>query len=135
MIPAHAQQLHLTYLRVAILTFYGHSIRARLTNNYIHVIVSSVDLFDLSLPTDQVNRLAYQDIRYTINIYFDTAGLYTIRVVLSTPTNDLWNFTLADGRGIRKALEYMAPFLEDKSTWPLAPDIQACTYITPTVCF
>jgi hypothetical protein len=36
---------------------------------------------------------------------------------------DLWNFELPDGRGMRKALAYMAPFIRDKSKWPLKPDV------------
>jgi hypothetical protein len=31
---------------------------------------------------------------------------------------DLWNFQTADGRGIRKALEYLAPFALDGKKWP-----------------
>jgi hypothetical protein len=45
--------------------------------------------------------------------------------VLSTPRDDLWKFELPDGRGIRKAFEYLYPYLNDKSKWPLPPDVQA----------
>jgi uncharacterized protein len=44
--------------------------------------------------------------------------------LLSTETDNLWTFTLADGRGIRKAAEYLYPFLQDKSKWPLKPDVE-----------
>ena len=37
----------------------------------------------------------------------------------------MWTFALADGRGIRKAVAYLYPFLADKSKWPLKPDVQA----------
>jgi hypothetical protein len=43
--------------------------------------------------------------------------------ILSTPTIDLWNFTTPDGRGMRKALEFMYPYIKDKSTWPKPPDV------------
>jgi hypothetical protein len=43
--------------------------------------------------------------------------------ILSTPTIDLWNFTTPDGRGMRKALEFMYPYTKDKSTWPRPPDV------------
>jgi hypothetical protein len=43
--------------------------------------------------------------------------------VLSTPTTDLWTYTTADGRGMRKALAFMYPFIKDKSSWPKAPDV------------
>ena len=45
--------------------------------------------------------------------------------VLSTEQDNLWLFTLPDGRGIRKAVAYLNPFLADKSKWPLKPDVQA----------
>ena len=49
----------------------------------------------------------------------------TLCQVLSTPDDDLWEFELPDGRGIRKAIAYLYPFLADKSKWPLKPDVQA----------
>jgi Alginate lyase len=36
---------------------------------------------------------------------------------------DLWSFELPDGRGMRKAVAYMEPFIRDKSKWPLKPDV------------
>jgi len=45
--------------------------------------------------------------------------------VLSTEADNLWLFTLPDGRGIRKAVAYLNPFLADKSKWTLKPDVQA----------
>ncbi|AHG93078.1 Alginate lyase (plasmid) [Gemmatirosa kalamazoonensis] len=35
-----------------------------------------------------------------------------------------WTFTTPDGRGMRKALAYMAPYIEDKQIWPKPPDVQ-----------
>ena len=32
---------------------------------------------------------------------------------------------MPDGRGIRQAMAYLYPFLADKGTWPLKPDVQA----------
>jgi hypothetical protein len=43
--------------------------------------------------------------------------------VLSTPQDDLWTFTLPDGRNMGKAMEYMFPFLADKKKWPKKPDV------------
>jgi len=44
--------------------------------------------------------------------------------VLSTPDDNLWFFELPGGRGIRKAVEYMFPFIRDKKSWPFPPDVQ-----------
>jgi len=38
--------------------------------------------------------------------------------VLSDTNDNLWNFTLPDKGGIRRAVDYMYPYLEDKSKWP-----------------
>lgn len=44
--------------------------------------------------------------------------------VLSTPQDNLWEFTLSDGRGIRRGMEFIYPYLKDKSAWPYAADVQ-----------
>lgn len=54
---------------------------------------------------------------------FQLDNLATLCQVLSTPEEDLWAFELPDGRGIRKAVSYLYPYLADKSEWPLKPDI------------
>jgi hypothetical protein len=54
---------------------------------------------------------------------FNLEALATVCRILSTQRDDLWKFELADGRGMRKALEYMAPFIRDKKRWPLKPDV------------
>jgi len=43
---------------------------------------------------------------------------------LSEPDDDLWRFELADGRGMRKAMAFMFPYIADKSRWPHKPDVQ-----------
>jgi hypothetical protein len=54
---------------------------------------------------------------------FNLDALTTICQILSTSQDSLWTFSLADGRGVTKAMEYMYPFVRDKKTWPLKPDV------------
>jgi Alginate lyase len=54
---------------------------------------------------------------------FNLDAFTTIAQIASTPDDDLWRFTTADGRGLRKAVAWMAPYVRDKKTWPLAPDV------------
>jgi len=54
---------------------------------------------------------------------FQLDNLITLAQVLSTPQEDLWNFAYPDGRGARLAMEFMYPYLADKSNWPKKPDI------------
>ena len=56
---------------------------------------------------------------------FQLDNMTTLCQVLSTPADDLWKFELPDGRGIRKAVAYLYPFLANKSKWPLKPDVMA----------
>lgn len=54
---------------------------------------------------------------------FNLEALATVCQILSTPADDLWMFTTPDGSGIRKALEYMYPYIKDKKQWPLPKDV------------
>jgi hypothetical protein len=44
--------------------------------------------------------------------------------LLSTPEDNLWTCTLPDGRGIRKAVEFLYPYLLDKGQWPYRHDVE-----------
>ncbi|MEY2430241.1 MAG: hypothetical protein QOJ40_3126 [Verrucomicrobiota bacterium] len=56
---------------------------------------------------------------------FQLDNMTTLCQVLSTPEDNLWTFELPDGRGIRKAMGFLYPYLADKSKWPRTPDVQA----------
>ncbi len=40
------------------------------------------------------------------------------------PNDNLWTFATPDGRGIRKTIDFMFPFIQDKSKWPFAHDVE-----------
>jgi hypothetical protein len=42
---------------------------------------------------------------------------------LSTPAENLWRWELPDGRGMRRALAFMYPYIKDKASWPKPPDV------------
>jgi hypothetical protein len=54
---------------------------------------------------------------------FNLEGFAILCQILSTPDDDLWNFTLADGRNMKKGMEFMYPYIDDKTTWPYAKDV------------
>ncbi len=43
--------------------------------------------------------------------------------ILSDQSFDAWNFSLPDGRGLKKGLEFMMPFVKDVATWSYARDV------------
>ncbi len=56
---------------------------------------------------------------------FQLDNMAALCQLLSTSSDDLWNFTASDGRGMRRAIAYLYPYLADKNSWPLQPDINA----------
>jgi hypothetical protein len=54
---------------------------------------------------------------------FNLDAFATICWILSAEGNDLWHFTTADGRGIDRGIEFLFPYLRDKSRWPYANDV------------
>ncbi|WP_149304486.1 alginate lyase family protein [Pareuzebyella sediminis] len=43
--------------------------------------------------------------------------------ILSDTSHDLWAYTTDTNKSIALGLEFMAPFIEHKNKWPLAPDV------------
>jgi hypothetical protein len=54
---------------------------------------------------------------------FNLEAMATICQLLSTKEDDLWTFELPDGRGMRKAMAFMVPYIRDKHAWPKPPDV------------
>jgi hypothetical protein len=54
---------------------------------------------------------------------FNLDAMATICQILSPEGDGLWTYQTPDGRGIRAALAFMAPFIADKRTWPYPPDV------------
>ncbi|MBR1574871.1 MAG: alginate lyase family protein [Bacteroidales bacterium] len=43
--------------------------------------------------------------------------------ILSTPEDNLWDYTTPEGHNMRKALDFLLPYIQDKSTWPYGEDV------------
>lgn len=54
---------------------------------------------------------------------FNLDAMTTICHILSTPKNNLWKFSLTDGRNIQKGLEFMYPFAANKEKWTFKQDV------------
>lgn len=54
---------------------------------------------------------------------FDLEALAALCQILSTPEDNLWTYATPDGRSIAKAVAWMAPYIQNKSKWPLPPDV------------
>jgi hypothetical protein len=54
---------------------------------------------------------------------FNLEAMATVCQILSTAEDNLWAFELADGRGMGRAMEFLVPYIRDKSKWPHPPDV------------
>ena len=63
-----------------------------------------------------------QELKRTIKPYgYSLFNLDAFGIIAQTL--GLWKWQTADGRGMAKAMEYMYPYMLDKKTWPLPPDV------------
>lgn len=86
-------------------------------NRYKKVLLPNQMAHDGSFPRELKRTKPYG---YSI---FNLDAMTTLCQILSTRQDNLYNFTTADGRSIKKGIEYMAPYIADKSKWPLKPDV------------
>ena len=54
---------------------------------------------------------------------FNLDAMATICQLLSTPGDDLWHYQADSGKSIQKGIEYLYPYIADKSKWPYPHDI------------
>jgi hypothetical protein len=86
-------------------------------NRFKTVLVPNQMALNGSFPLEMRRTKPYS---YSL---FNLEAMAAICQILSTPEENLWAFELADGRGIRKAMEFMTDYIGDKKRWPLAPDV------------
>jgi hypothetical protein len=73
---------------------------------------------DGSLPLELARTKPYS---YSL---FDMDVLCGIAQSLSTSRENLWSFSTPDGRSLKKMMEFLFPFIDDKSRWPYAHDVE-----------
>ncbi|SJZ46455.1 alginate lyase family protein [Sediminibacterium ginsengisoli] len=54
---------------------------------------------------------------------FNLDAMTTICRLLSAKDNNLWEFTTADGRNIKKGITFLYPYVADKKSWPYQKDV------------
>jgi hypothetical protein len=55
---------------------------------------------------------------------FNLDAMATVCQILSTPDDNLFSYTLPDGRGFAMAMAFMFPFIADKKSWPYPSDVE-----------
>ncbi|CAH0132955.1 hypothetical protein SRABI27_00082 [Pedobacter sp. Bi27] len=85
--------------------------------SYKTILLPNQMATDGSFPLEMVRTKPYG---YSI---FNLDAMVMLCQILSVPNDDLWSFTTADGKSIRKGLDYLYPFIAEKNKWPLKADV------------
>ncbi|RXK61682.1 alginate lyase [Lacibacter luteus] len=87
------------------------------SDRYKNVLLPNQMAADGSFPQELRRTKPYG---YSI---FNLDAMTTICQLLSSEKDNLWEYQTADGRSIKKGIEYLYPFVADKTKWPLKPDV------------
>jgi Alginate lyase len=82
------------------------------------VIVPDQIAGDGSLPLELSRTKPYGYCLFNLDV------MSAVCQILSAPEDNLFAFSLPDGRGFAKAMAFMYPFIADKKSWPYAHDVE-----------
>jgi hypothetical protein len=86
-------------------------------NRYKNILLPNQMAVDGSFPREIKRTKPYG---YSL---FNLDAMATICQELSTKEDDLWNYQTTDGKSIKKGIEFLYPFIADKTKWPQAKDV------------
>lgn len=86
-------------------------------NNFRNNLLPNQMAVDGSFPLEMARTKPYG---YAI---FNLDAMTMLCHILSTEKENLWKFETSDGKSIKKGIEFLYPFITDKSKWTLKPDV------------
>ena len=99
--------------------FTGNSeVMAWCSNRFKAALVPEQIAPDGSLPLELARTKPYS---YCL---FDLDVMCGICQSLSTVADNLWTFATPDGRGMRKLVAFLYPYIKDKNAWPYKHDVE-----------
>lgn len=117
----NAQNNHGTcwVMQVAIFARYtgNREILQFCTDRYKTVLLPDQMATDGSFPRELRRTKPYG---YSL---FNLDAMATVCRILSTEEDNLWTYTTPDGKNIQKGIDFMLPFVMNKSLWKYRPDV------------
>ena len=95
----------------------NQSLIAFCRDRYKNVLLPNQMAADGSFPQELRRTKPYG---YSI---FNLDAMATICQLLSSDKDNLWTYQTSDGRSIKKGIEYLYPFIADKTKWPHKQDV------------
>lgn len=86
-------------------------------SSYMETILPDQMAVDGSFPLELKRTKPYS---YSL---FNLDATASLAWILSDKSFDVWNYSLPDGRGIKKGLDFILPYLKDKTTWTFGKDV------------
>lgn len=118
----NAKNNHGTCWLMQVAQFSAFTQDARLTDfcrkRFKEIIVPDQIAADGSFPLELRRTKPYGYCIFNLDV------MATVCQILSTPEDNLFAFTLPDGRGFARAMAFLFPFLADKNKWPYAHDVE-----------
>ena len=87
------------------------------TDRFKNILLPSQMAEDGSFPLELKRTKPFGYSLFNIDAFCNVAR------ILSTPNDNLWEFTTPDGKSLKKGMKYIYPFIADKTKWPFAKDI------------
>ncbi len=91
---------------------------AWIRNQFKTVYIAEMMNEDGSFPAELARTKPYGYSLFMID------AMAVLAHIASNEEDNLWTFQLADGRGLLTGMKYITPYINDKSKWPLPPDVQ-----------
>ncbi len=95
----------------------NHDLLSFCSERYKTVLLPNQMASDGSFPLELARTKPYG---YSL---FNLDAMATICQILSDKKDNLWTFTLPDGRSIEKGIKFLYPFIADKNRWPYKADV------------
>jgi hypothetical protein len=112
----HATCWAATASSMAVLTD-NEEVIALCKSRFKNILIPNQMAEDGSFPLELERTKPYGYSLFNIDAFCNVAQ------ILSTPSDDLFEFETADGKSIKKGLQFIYPFMKDKSGWPFEKDI------------
>jgi hypothetical protein len=86
-------------------------------NRFKYILLPDQMALDGSFPYEIDRTKPYGYSLFNMDAFANAAH------ILSTPANNLWEFVTHDGKSLKLGMDFIVPYIEDKSSWTYGEDI------------
>jgi hypothetical protein len=95
----------------------NQAVLKRCKDRFKNILLPSQMATDGSFPLEIRRTKPYGYSLFNMDAFANAA------TILSTSEDNLWKFVTNDGKSLKKGMEFLFPYIEDKSKWPFNKDI------------